>query len=122
MEIKPQWIKIHKALHNCSSDKGVIIDMQLYPITIARNGCRTVVHGKIVWMEQNQYKNSAYAARARAGEKITWGIPSDGSPWILIDFKTVEKYEQQNNLDHAQGGPGVHREMHPNPVQRANTA
>lgn len=122
MEIKPEWIKIHKALHSCKdTNKGVIIDFQVYPIQIHHNGCRCIRYDGILWIVQNQNKNSEYATRARAGEKITWGMRSP-EPWIRIDDNVIKQYEQQNNLDHAQGGSGVHREMHPAPVQRANSA
>ena len=83
-----EYVQIHHAIH----DKGLVevtVGDTVLPIKKAFNGCRyvdyTTPEGEIIrFMEQNLSKNTQYAARAKAGEKITWGIRKAGY-WIKID-------------------------------------
>lgn len=93
MKIKSYWLQIHRALH--SDMKSITIGGRAYPVLVATNGCRYVKGtdkdlGPITIMEQNPNKSSRYAARARAGETLSWVIPATGS-WVLIDEPVVKE-------------------------------
>jgi hypothetical protein len=79
----PVYDEIHEALHD-RQIKALIIDGIRYPIkTSTQNGCRYLEYTGIKFMEQNPNKKSSFAARARNGEKITWGIQP--GEWLLIE-------------------------------------
>lgn len=83
--IKAKARLAHEAIHNPSATYAEI-DNQAYPITKHRNGCRMVKIGTYVVMEQNKLKNTEYGRRARAGEHLSWIIPSDPNvSWYLIE-------------------------------------
>lgn len=78
------------AIHNAIHSDIPILTIAGVPhfITIGSNGCRKLIWHHITFMEQNKNKDTTYGARARNGEKITWGIrPSN---WILITDKEVD--------------------------------
>lgn len=75
----------HEAIHD-QSQAYVLIGDKTYPIIKYRNGCRCVRLDEYVVIEQNKLKNTDFAKRALAGEKISWIIPDDpGTAWMLLD-------------------------------------
>lgn len=90
MKIKNSWLKVHRALHTIGVESVEIHGIE-HPIQKGINGCRFVKFrdfdlGPVTMMEQNYYKNSSYAARARAGETLSWVMPKRGGNWTLIDI------------------------------------
>lgn len=80
--------QIHTAIHTSYLNE-VTINGQVYPIQTYKNGCRFVEYGGITFMEQNINKSSKYAAKARAGYHITWGMrPGD---WIYMESEFNSK-------------------------------
>lgn len=79
--------RIHKAIHG-KNIVAVMINGRRYEVKIARNRCRYIDFNGIRFMEQNKYKNSEYARRARNGERITWGIRP--GRWIYIDDNEIK--------------------------------
>lgn len=89
--VKTSWLKIHRAIHD-GSDSAVIDGKPIPVQTSPNNGCRFVAYhdtllGPVTIMEQNKKKHSSYAERAKAGEQLSWVIPSNGTSWILIETK-----------------------------------
>lgn len=89
---------IHKTLH---SDRFTLsLGKATYKVEKLANGCRSVIieeEGKqYEYVTQNPNTKSAFAERARNGEKLTWRIPvvaglrTSGS-WILITDAEPEK-------------------------------
>jgi hypothetical protein len=75
----------HEAIHNPSATYADIDGLK-YPIIKHRNGCRCVVLGGYIVIEQNKNKESAYARRAKSGEHLSWIMPSDPNvAWQLIE-------------------------------------
>lgn len=91
--LKAAHIGIHRAIHSpeviALQDGGTN-----YPVRKAPNGCRFIDYEGTVFMEQNKNKTNAYAAAARAGKHITWGI-QHGS-WIYIDDEIADAFEKRN--------------------------
>jgi hypothetical protein len=91
--MKQEYITIHNALHDASVT-SLTVNKQQLNITTGANGCRSTFYKDgdevIKFMEQNKTKTSRFAQRARAGEKITWGIRN--GDWILIDNDTINKF------------------------------
>lgn len=75
---------IHNELH---SKKEIIESSKSY---ISTNGCRAVNIEGYIFMEQNKNKNSTWANRAKAGDKITWIIPSNAEKWGRIINDKIE--------------------------------
>lgn len=79
---REDFMVIHKAIHDKSG--SCIVSDKESPLLIkqAANGCMSTTYMNITFIEQNHNKNSVYAKRAKAGERITWGIKPGG--WLLI--------------------------------------
>jgi len=85
---------IHKALH--SERFTLSLGTATYKIDKLANGCRSVIiheDGKdYEYVTQNPNTKSAFAQRAKNGERLTWKIPIvDGlrttGQWVLITDK-----------------------------------
>ena len=77
-------LKIHEIIHNRTISIGdqFTIENKTYKLEKAGNGCREIKFEDTTFMEQNTYKNTAYAILAKQDWKITWGIRKGA--WILI--------------------------------------
>lgn len=84
-------ILIHRAIHD--RIKAIINVGKKLPIKM--NGrMRYASYEGFTLIEQNPNKTSVHAAKARAGEHITWGIPEDASkPWLYIDDDIAARFE-----------------------------
>jgi hypothetical protein len=108
MKNNPILLQLHRLLHSPSYSAKV--KGALYKVQIANNGCRYVdVHtkelGQLRLMVQNKTKASAYAARARAGETLTWIIPKDKTKsWELIDVPALLVPSDFDNDDNFKEG------------------
>jgi hypothetical protein len=90
--MKYEYILIHQAIHSPLMPTVVDIGNGI-TLPIKRNqgnNCRFVTYDNICFMEQNKNKKTSYALQARAGKKITWGIPASGN-WVYIDDDTTIK-------------------------------
>jgi hypothetical protein len=94
------YILIHHAIH--SSRKPVLVTLVVdgipveLPIKTVGTGLRYVDFDGYRFMQQNPYKTSAYADRARAGEHITWGM-CEGS-WVLIDDRILSLHKNSQKI------------------------
>lgn len=86
MRIKPEDVSasvietISRALHDTFDE--VMIDGVSHKIGVGSNGCRYLIYGGVMFMEQNKRKASPFAALARRGYQIVWGMfPSS---WMYI--------------------------------------
>lgn len=85
---------IHKALH--SNRFTLSLGTATYKIDKLANGCRSVVINEdgndYEYVTQNPNTKSAFAERARNGERLTWRIPivaglRTTGQWVLITDK-----------------------------------
>lgn len=80
--------QIHVALHN-SFEESVTINGVVYPKFVYKNGCPYIDYGNVRFITQNKQKSSKYAARARAGTRITWGMQPVGD-WIYCESEILD--------------------------------
>lgn len=76
----------HEAIHDPKNPTHVKIGVRTLPIFRLRNGCKAVSLGTYTVVQQDTRKDTKYARRARAGEKISWIIPHlPDVSWHLLD-------------------------------------
>ena len=78
-DIDEVFLKIHNAVHNNSN--VIISNIQLECLKY-KNGCNYIEYAECKFMEQNKNSDSLFAKKAINGEKITWIIPNDNSPYL----------------------------------------
>lgn len=89
-------IAIHQALHDIAKPDYVrLSDGRALPIE-RRKGLACVRYERgLTFIQQNPNKDSKFAALARSGIRITWGMKDIGS-WIYIDDDVVNQFKRQN--------------------------
>lgn len=84
-----EFINLNKYLHDPTLRqlrfRGTVLD-----IKVNSTGLRYVLINGVKYIQQNPNTNSDFAAQARQGHKITWGIKP--RKWALcIDDKVINK-------------------------------
>ena len=85
---------ISRAIH--SNVDSVAIEGRDYPVKKARNGCRVIEYENVTFMAQNAEKTSAFAALAKQGHKIVWGIKR--GTWIYIRDHMVRNQKEDREM------------------------
>ena len=93
-----EYLLVHRAIHDRDVNE-VALGQVIYEVKTNKDKLRNVNYwdsklGKYIYfIEQNPKKFSGFAVRARAGEKITWGIHS--GPWMYIDEKVAKELAEK---------------------------
>ena len=67
--------------NNLFRNKSIKYKGRLVPLKVMK-GLRSYILGDLLFIEQNPYKKSEFAARARRGRKIAWLIDKKKSKYL----------------------------------------
>lgn len=94
--LKVAYIRIHQAIHDPgASTVELYSGGSLRPVHRMGN-LRAVTYDDFTFVEQNPYKSTEFAKQARAGKRITWGIPVGGGVWLYIDDDIAEAFDNKS--------------------------
>lgn len=89
MNITNTFITIHNALY--SDQRVVTLNNIDYPIQKTLTGCRYMDYHGIRIIQQSKYDQTEWAAKVKAGEKISWAIMHTGKTRIDDEFINSSK-------------------------------